>query len=176
MTGRDELVSDVARELVSRLAPEEIPLFPATSRAFFAAPARHTPEQLVGPELAPLVVLMTPVILSVVAEVAKQVSARVGDAATRQGADALHRLFHRPASTPAGPVPDPSPRLTAEQLAEIRRIAVATAIQMHLPEDRANLLAEAIVGSLASGGDQGAGTIAGQPVQGHPARADSPSA
>jgi hypothetical protein len=74
----------------------------------------------------------------------------------------VKKLFKRgddekKASTPAGGEPTPPPpeeppgaELTDEQLEEVRKLAVEKAKLLKLPKDKAELLADSLVGSLAT--------------------------
>jgi hypothetical protein len=148
-----ELVLEVSRELVASLAPEEMPLFRPVSTAFFADPRRLSSESrddMLGFGPGEAVTLITPVVISVVVEVIGLVRSELARDASRQVAqgveDVVRRLFRKPGE---GHAPQPAaPELTREQLARVRSVAFEKARQGGLGERRAQLLADATVGSL----------------------------
>lgn len=150
---RDAAVAALARAAVTRTAPEELPLFRATSEAFFERPdelGENRRDAMLGFGLEAAVVLVTPVALEVAKDVIfwlrDQVAARAGE----RGEAALDWVAAR---LGAGPQEDAAPQgagLTDEQLAQVRELALAKATQLQLPETKAELLADALVGSLAT--------------------------
>ena len=154
----DTLVADLARVAVERTAPEELPLFRPTSEAFFedpdAVPRRGGRDELLGFGVEAAVVLVTPVALSVARDVARFVADQLRSRLAHEGEGAvqraLDRVFKREA-TPEAPTAAGSPELSDEELERVRAIAFEKAQQLRLPPDRAGLLADAIVGGLATG-------------------------
>ena len=157
------VVADAAREIVARAAPEEIPLFRATSEAYFADPdkalAENKPkDEMLGFGVETAALLLTPVIIDVVRRVATALLNSAGDAVEKEGSEAVggfvHKLFHRGTSGGEGEgaaeAQDDVPDLSPEQLQEVREIAYDRALELDVPEDRAGLLADAVVGSLAT--------------------------
>jgi hypothetical protein len=142
----ERLEAELGRVLVARLAPGELPLFGAISGAFFADPKRARPtrsggDEVLGFGVAEAAGLLTPVVLAASCHVALYLTEEVGKAFAKTGADfiveQIKRLFRR----------EPTPaRLDVAQLAQIRAIALDTARQFKLSNDRAALLADALVG------------------------------
>ena len=99
-------------------------------------------------------VLVTPVALSVARDVARFVADQLRSRLAHEGEGAvqraLDRVFKREA-TPEAPAAASSPELSDEELERVRAIAFEKAQQLRLPPDRAGLLADAIVGGLATG-------------------------
>ena len=154
-----ELVVSVSHELVAQLAGEELPLFAAIEEVYLADPdvsvrRRGRGDQVLGFGVVGSAALLTPVVLAVVTEVIKHLAVLLSDSAVRRGGEAigpaLRRLFRRPA--PESDAAPPAPRLTAGQLAEIERIARQKALDVGLDRQKAGLLADAIVGKLATSG------------------------
>ncbi|MDQ6774494.1 MAG: hypothetical protein M3024_16190 [Candidatus Dormibacteraeota bacterium] len=148
-----DVVVEVSRVLVTRLAPEELPLFHALSGLYLANPAGlerggRERDEVLGFGVEGASMLVTPVVLTTVAEVVKHVVEQLAVTGALQGlgsaGSALHRVFHLSRGAPAAPA------LTAAQLAAVRQVALEKATAMRLPQARAGLLADAIVGSLAS--------------------------
>jgi hypothetical protein len=151
----DEVVGEVARGLVAQTAPQELPLFRATSEAYFA-----NPEQVLGGKEdrdemlgfgaeAAVVTLLTPVALevakTVVGYLATQLVSVMEQHAGEAVATQVRRLFHR--DTAAA---DTAPPLTPDQLAKVRELALEKARQLNLADNQAHLLADAMVGSLST--------------------------
>lgn len=143
--------AEFGRLLVDQLAPEELPLFGAISRAFFADPKRaRTPrgggDEILGFGLAEAAGLLTPAVLAAASQLVLYFTEEVGKASAKAGADfaveEVKRLFRRePTAT----------KLNDAQLAEIRAIALDTARQFKLSNARAAMLADALVGHFLPG-------------------------
>jgi hypothetical protein len=157
----DAAVADAAREIVARVAPQEMPLFRATSEAYFADPERALAErkpkdEMLGFGVEAAALLLTPVIIDVVRRVATALLNSAGDAVEKEGSEAVggfvHKLFHRgkDESDGEGVAKADVPDLSPDQLQEVREIAYSRALELDVPEDRAGLLADAVVGSLAT--------------------------
>jgi hypothetical protein len=163
MAGReDELVAALARRAVAEAAPAELPLFRATSTAYFEDPdralsgSRSSDDTLgFGPEIA--AVLVTPVALDVTRRVVGFVLDHVRATAEKEAGaavdDATSRLLRHigvgddeKPKAEAGEVPE----LTPEQLREVHRLAFEKAKQLHLSDEKADLLADSLAGSLAA--------------------------
>lgn len=153
----DAVVADLARQLVTRSAPQELPLFRATSEAYFADPEktlerRRERDEMLGFGVEAAAILVTPIALDIAKQVALFLAAQFKEAAKKESGQAVgdfvRRLFNREEAKPEQGEPPP---LTPDQLTEVRRIAFERARQLRLSEDRAGLLADAVVGSLATG-------------------------
>jgi hypothetical protein len=153
----DAVVADAAQEIVARAAPQEMPLFRATSEAYFADPEkaladRKPKDEMLGFGVEAAALLLTPVIIDVTRRVALALVRQFGDAVEKESSEAVggfvHRLFHREKG--GGEARDDVPDLSSEQLHEVREIAYSRALELDVPEDRAGLLADAVVGSLAT--------------------------
>jgi hypothetical protein len=101
-------------------------------------------------------VLVTPVALAVSRDVLNFVIEEVRAQARDHGKEVIDRLvarlLHRGAKpeTPAPASEPDAPDLTEEQLEEIRALALEKARQLKLAPDKAELLADSLVGSLAT--------------------------
>ncbi len=156
----DAVVADAAREIVARAAPQEMPLFRATSEAYFADPEkaladRKPKDEMLGFGIEAAALLLTPVIIDVVRRVAIALAKSAGDAVEKEGSEAVggfvHKLFQRGKGGGEGEAKEADvPDLSPEQLQEVREIAYDRALELDVPEDRAGLLADAVVGSLAT--------------------------
>lgn len=151
------LIAELAREEVARLAPQELPLFRATSQAYFRDPDKgllnqKVKDDMLGFGVGEAVTLLTPFILPVitaaVAFVAAEVKKHLQDEATATITDLVKRLFRRPGHAESTKK-DTDISLTAEQLAGVRQAALEKALQLKMPQEQAVLLADSLVGRLA---------------------------
>lgn len=151
-----QLISDVARDLVAQTAPEELPLFRATSTAYFQNPEKALKDRAGAEEMlgfgAELATAIAPVALAVTTEVVQFLVAELKTSLSKESSsmisDALRKLFRkfRPAGQSAS---DVAPALSAKQLAEVRRRAYEKARQFQLPEAQADQMADSMVATLA---------------------------
>jgi hypothetical protein len=153
----DARVTALARIAVERAAPEELPLFRATSEAYLRDPGsleqRGGRDEMLGFGVEAAAVLVTPVALSVARDVLAFLAEQVRRVARTESEGAIDRLVDRVAgrgeedaeSTAAAPA-----QLTDEQLAQVREHALEKALQLKLPAAKAELLADSLVGSLAT--------------------------
>jgi len=160
----NQLVAEVARELVLQLASQELPLFRANSEAYFKNPDKALAEQkgkddMLGFGSGEVVVLLTPIALSVVTEVVKFIVEEVKKSAKDESSalisHTVKKVFKkfRPEEKKkdhdkkADEKKTP-PALTPDQLERVRDMALKKARQLKLSEARAKLLADAVIGSL----------------------------
>jgi len=147
------LVADVARDVVSEIAPQEMPIFAAASRAYFADPdaaLKHfrSKDYVLGFGLDAMAVLLTPVVLQVMSEVIEFLT-RIAKKAVEDGVQkeasqlvaAMFAKFH--SSKPAIPSV-----LTREQIGLIHGNVLSAAKKLRLPVDKAQSLANAVTAQL----------------------------
>ena len=167
----DALVVALAQATVERAAPEELVLFPAVSEAYLDGrdPSKATRgDPMLGFGIETAVVLITPVALTVAKDVLGFLRAQLKKRAEEHGDEAIDRLIDRllrrngnePAAAGAAPPPGSSAtiatepaetlELTDEQLEQVRQLALEKAQQLKLPDAKAKLLADSLVGSLAT--------------------------
>lgn len=148
---------DVAIELAHRtlvvVAPEELPLFAVTSEMYRRDPGavegRGDGDEVLGFG-AEAITALTPVLLAVGSEVARFLLEQVRAVAADETQGTLKAMVHRLLGGPkADGVPEPAP-LTAEQLRRVRAVAFERARRLKLPEEQAQLLADAMVGGLVT--------------------------
>lgn len=169
-SGRDrdaerDLVGELARAVVLRIAPEEQGLFEETEADYVRDPGLvlrgGVRDEAVGFGLD--MALLTPYVLAVGAAVVQFLSAVVSDAVhdavrdelTPAIAGRIRQLLRR--DDPAAADRRGSGRrdragLTAEQAREVRRVALRHALQSGLDDEKAALLADAFVGTLLVNG------------------------
>jgi hypothetical protein len=160
----DPLLTELARDVVARAAPTELPLYPAITAAYLEDPDRavaaaESRDDPLGFGAEAAAALITPVALAVVSDVLRFLRAEVAKHAKDEGSDAIGRLVRRlfrplhdnggapeAERLPAGADHD---GLTREQLTQVRALALEKARELRLSKERATLLADSIVGSLA---------------------------
>ncbi|WP_345206751.1 hypothetical protein [Fodinibacter luteus] len=157
MTPQDEqdLVRLLAHQVVQVTAPEELLVFDETAEEYFADPhgvlAATGRDEAVG--FGVDMALLTPYILAVATPVIQLLASMVGDALKKEGQPSVHafvrRLLRRDEGTqpaPAAARPEP---LTPDQLARVRQVATERGRAVGLPQDQADLLADAIAGGIS---------------------------
>lgn len=155
-----EIISEIAREQIGQLAPDELPLFRPTSEAYFKDPTKTLKTQSGGDEVLGFgaqaaLTFLTPIVLAVATEVVTFLVAEIGKSIKEEGRVAVGQivksLFKRFRGSDAtqSPTTPASPKLSAEQLTQVRKVAYDKARSLNLPEARAALLADSLVGSLA---------------------------
>ena len=152
----DDLVVALARASVERAAPEELPLFAATSEAYLADPSAldggKQKEDVLGFGVDAAMVLVTPVALQVARAVVAMVTEKLKERAKEEGEGVLDRLLDRvlkpDEEKPAAA--EPVAELTDEQLEQVRAVALEKARALRLSDEKATLLADSLVGTLAT--------------------------
>jgi hypothetical protein len=170
----DALVVALARATVERAAPEELVIFPAASEAYLQGqdPSKATRgDPMLGFGVDAAVVLVAPVALTVAKDVLAFLRVQLKKHAEERGDDAVDWLINRlfggkdeespatasadAAAPPVAPVdvavePADDIELTDEELEQVRALALEKAKQLKLPDAKAQLLADSLVGSLAT--------------------------
>ncbi len=154
----DALVAALARASVERAAPEELPLFRATSEAYFDDPSAlerpQSRDDMLGFGVDAAVMLVTPVALAVARDVIEFIGTQLRARAEKEGEGVidrvLDRLLRRDDEPAAAPTATGPAELTDEQLEQVRTLALEKAKQLKLSDAKAELLAESLVGSLAT--------------------------
>jgi hypothetical protein len=146
-----DLVDELAKHVLSDVAPEELAVFDETAEEYHQDPrgvlSASGRDEAVGFGLD--IALLTPYVLAVAGAVVSFLVDTVGDAAKKEATpvigDWVHRLFRRGRGDRTA---KDEPHLSPEQAAEVRKVALARAHDLKLPEEKARLLADAIVGGL----------------------------
>jgi hypothetical protein len=150
----DELVAALARATVEKAAPEELPLFRATSEAYLADPKSLEQsggkDEMLGFGVDAAVMLLTPVALTVAKDVIGFLGEQLRQRAREHGEGAIDRLVARLVKSDGETEPAPELDLTDEQLEQVRALAIEKGRALKLSEERASLLADSLVGSLAT--------------------------
>ncbi|MGW0843342.1 hypothetical protein ACWD26_24980 [Streptomyces sp. NPDC002787] len=160
----EDVVRDVARAVISRVAPEELVLFGMNSRAYFRDPAGTlekaagdgggSRESMIGAGGAEVVVLLTPFALAMVqGALSSFIGAFAANLADGSGT-AVRRWFGGllgrtdGAETADGPgEADADSALTPAQVEWLREEAYRTLLRAELREAQARLLADALAGA-----------------------------
>ena len=152
----NQTVTEVARDLLTQLAPQEKALFRSISESYFKNPEKtladnKAKDELLGFGAAETVTLLTPIILSVSGDVIKFLFAEAQKAMQSESTSLINETVKswfgklRQKDDKKSPPP-----LTADQLEQVRKIAMQKAKQLKLSEKNTRLLADAIVGSLVT--------------------------
>jgi hypothetical protein len=154
----DQLVADVARDQVEQVAPQEAPIFPLLSEAYFQDPDKmleaQGKDEMLGFGLEAGVVLLTPVVMTVTREVVEFVAGEVTKSVQTQSSGLINEFvkkmfkkFRREGEAKGEKLPPP---LTHEQIMRVRELALEKGRQLELSQSQAGLLADSLVGSLAT--------------------------
>lgn len=152
----NQTVSEIARDLLAQLAPQEKALFRSISESYFKNPEKtlsdnKAKDEMLGFGAAETITLLTPVVLAVSGDVVKFLLAEAQKAMQSESTNLINETVKswfgkfRQKDDKKSPPP-----LTPEQLEQVRKIATKKAQQLKLSEKNTKLLAEAIVGSLAT--------------------------
>jgi len=143
---QNELVGEIARDVVTQIAPQELPIFRAVSEAYFANPgdalkSLKSEDRVLGFGLEPTAALLTPVVLRVLTEVF-QFLLPIAKKAVEDGLGSeisviIKRMFARFGCSK-------SPILTEEQIRLIHRKVLTAAKNLRLSDDKAASLANAV--------------------------------
>lgn len=147
------LVSDVARDVLAEVAPQEMPIFAAASRAYFADPAAalkqfRSKDYVLGFGMDAMTILLTPAVLHILSEVFEFLT-RVAKKAAEDGLakeipEIIKGMFKRFRSSE----PDMPSILTREQIGLIHGNVLLAAKKLRLPVEKARFLANAVTAQL----------------------------
>lgn len=146
-----ELTVDLARDVLGEVAPQELPLFDVTSRVYREDPSAVETQAGSDDMLgfgAEVIAAMTPVVLSVAGEVVNTLLRQVRAAVEGESESAVRTLVRR--LFRSGGAEEPAVALTKQQLREVREVAIDRGRALKLPDADAQLLADAMVGRLAT--------------------------
>jgi hypothetical protein len=153
----DAAVLALARSTVEKAAPEEIVIFPAARDAYLAGGGGEGEggTRMLGFGLEAAAALLAPIAIEVAKDVLGYLKEQVTELASKKGKEGVDAVISRLGSeegeAAAGGEADPAaPRLSEEQLEQVRARAIEKAKQLKLDDDRAALLADSLVGSLAT--------------------------
>jgi hypothetical protein len=142
----DEIVGSLGRELVSGLAPEELPLYPSLLSQFQGAKRgrggkKSSDDQVLGFGAAETMTMLTPVILSFTSSFWQALMAEAARSS-------VHGVLECVRARLPGHREGAAPPLTPGQLKLVRTVAEREARQLDISESQAGLLADAMIGVL----------------------------
>jgi hypothetical protein len=152
-----DLISELSLQVLTDVAPQEVPLFGATSAAYFARPGgsrrKGRRDEMLGFGLD--MAVLTPAVLGAVTPVVRFLVAELAETAKDEASASLgqfvRRLFRRRRSD-AGNDGERGEQaatiLTADQVRRARELARDRAVQLGVPQETACLLADSIAGGL----------------------------
>ena len=153
----NQLIAELARDLISQTVPQELPLFRANSEAFFSNPEKllagqKGKDEMLGFGVGEAITMLSPVILAVTSEVIKflteELKKTMKDESSALVGEYVKKMFKK-FRTDEKKENTPAP-LTPDQLAQVRELALKKARHLKLSDARCKLLADALVGSLAT--------------------------
>lgn len=147
-----DLISDAAHLVVRRVAPDEEEIFALVGEAFRRDPerllkTRGRADEMLGFGIDTTIALITPVVLAAVAEVVKYLAMEAAAAVDTRSR--LRRLLNRKEKPAVVAAPAPV-TLDETQRARVREIVLDKCRQAGVAADRADLVADAVVGVLSS--------------------------
>ncbi len=154
----DGQIHQIARDIVSTVAPEEMNGFESTSQAFLRDQKRvrrGRGDTALSFGSGEIVALITPAALVVAAAVVDNLAERAGSAVVQRGFSTARWLYGKFGRADPVTLPEVPPlALDDNELLQIRRLAEEKARALGLPEDRVQLLVDALMCSLTKGNDE----------------------
>lgn len=142
------MVRLIGLELVSRVAPEELPLYPSLASEFGTKASRKrnasSGDQILGFGTGEAVMLITPVILSFTQGFWNALVSQAAESSIKEVVRRLQLLRKGSQRAPQDTVP-----LTADQLLLVRKVAEQETLRLNIPASQAGLLTDALLGALA---------------------------
>lgn len=144
------------------MAPDELKFYRATSEAYLRDPkaieAQAGKDEMLGFGLEDGAAYLTPAVLAVTTEAVKFVAGEVRKSAEAESSgmirDFVKKVFGWFRRADKMEERKALPPLTQEQVVEVRRLAFEKGRQLNLPEAQAGLLADSLIGSLATAASQ----------------------
>jgi hypothetical protein len=145
-----ELVVELASSVLARTSPEELAVLDEEAESYFAAtrrPRGRVKDESIGFGLD--LALVAPYALAVGSAAVNVLGSMLADEARDAARPAVARVVRSVFRRGPKVTQEPSRALTAAQAALVRQAALTRAEQLGLPRERAELLADAVVGGLA---------------------------
>jgi hypothetical protein len=152
----NEMIREIARDVITRIAPQELPIFSSISEAYFTDPKDATKsltseDRLLGFGLDPTATLLTPVVFAALSEVFQFLvniaKTAVEDGLGKEIPEVIKYMFRRfsPPQPPAGATALENPSLlSVEQIRLVREKVLKASRSVKLRNDKATLLANAV--------------------------------
>ena len=145
---------ELARRVVRKIAPEELPSFDVVAAPYLETPEpaarrlRQAHDDPLGFGLGDIIAMATPVIALVSGSVITAVSDSLGKAVHDGATGALRKAWRKLRGKPSKPLELPATPLTREQLAEVRQVALDRALSLGVTQQKAEALADAVITAL----------------------------
>lgn len=148
-TEERQLITDLSKQMVTQVAPEELDLFDELIEEYFDDPSppdlsESDDDDALGFGLSGVVVAVTPAAAAAASSVLGYILSEVLKSAQEESAAVLankvRKLFNPK---------DKAEALTTEQLRQVRRLALSQAKIFGMEAGQARSMADALVGSLA---------------------------
>jgi hypothetical protein len=151
---QNQLIAELARDLVSQVAPQELPLYRVASEAYFKNPAKIQAgqtgqDEMLGFGPGEAAAFLTPVILATLSAVITFLAGEVKKSLKEEAGGLVNEAVKQMFTIFRQKEKESPPSLTPAQLAQVRAIVLKQANVYKLSESRSKLLADAIVGKLA---------------------------
>lgn len=148
-----DIIESIGVELVSRLAPEELPLFPELAQDFRRNGRGRgqgtSKDQMLGFGVAEAMMLLTPVILEFAKGFWDAIAQQAGDTVSQAVGTRLLERFRKPKSVPGHDSKNQDiVAFTPDQARKVHDIAAQQARRLRIPDEQARLLADAMAGVL----------------------------
>ena len=150
------LIEAISRDVIESVAPEELPIFDENKSQYLrqadgaVGGGAEANDEPLGFGVGEAVQLISPYVVAIIREVVKFVGSQVAEAARDEAGGAItnwvKKLFKRFRHEE-----DSHPSLTQEQLKEVREVAVQKALALRISKQKAETLADSVVGTLAIG-------------------------
>jgi hypothetical protein len=146
-----QVISDAAHALVREIAPQEMPLFGATSAAYFRNPRRALRGHLAKDEMlgfggGETAEFLTPIILIAATKIA-ELAGPTEQEAPKRGLSSLFGGFGNKPKKPGDAAQ--VARLRPEQVSQARELAVKILRESNFPEAQIDLVADALIRQFA---------------------------
>ena len=150
---QSQLVADLARDVVAEIAPQELPMFRAQSRAYFEDPegalrGQAAKDEMLGFGAGTVATFLTPAVLALATTVVSFVAAAVKESVQEGAKDLLSDVVKGMFKKFRPEQKEELPSLTPEQLRTVRELVFKRALELRLSERTAHTLANSLVGSL----------------------------
>jgi len=154
VSNENELVDALARDIITQIAPEELLLYQSISEEYFNNPQKLLDEpskkdEMLGFGVGEAAALLTPIVLGVTAAVVKYIGDEIRKSVQEESSTLIGEWVKKFFKIFRSSEDKEIPALTSSQLEQVRDVAYRQARQLKLSEQRAELLADAVVGSLA---------------------------
>lgn len=152
------IITVIARDILGKFSPKELPIFPEASRAYFVNPTAalrqfRSKDNVLGFGMDPLAVLLTPVVLHVLSEAYEflaGIAEKAVEAALAKEIPELVRAMFKKYSSSGKNAPS---ALTKEQVGKVHSNILQAAKQLRLSEGKAKIIANAVTAQIILQGE-----------------------